>query len=279
MSDASKAGAGRFSCPACHATVDVDYQAKNVRCVCGRLFYFVTCPKCGAAQQLEGGKTRKCRNCHSTLRSWRNPPLTHFSAMIGKDSSASAGLPGDEAPREVLGPFLVLDGAGWAPTIGSGGYLYVYADRIALGLPGAVSILPLDSLTDVRVSGQSVITGGGFFGGGFGAKGAVEGMLISTVLNGLTTKKSKWATIGIVADGGWVDLRLDNYDVLSVRNTLRVLSDRVIANQAANQRSPLSESGPEQDFVSSLDRLIEHRNSGVLTEEQFEAAKQRLLSA
>ena len=98
-----------------------------------------------------------------------------------------------DSPTTSLGPFVVLDGAGWAPTIGSSGYLYVYADRIALGMPGRLSTLPLDSLTDVRVSGQSVISGGGFFGGGFGPKGAVEGMLISTVLNGLTTKKSKRA--------------------------------------------------------------------------------------
>ena len=185
-----------------------------------------------------------------------------------------------DSPTTSLGPFVVLDGAGWAPTIGSSGYLYVYADRIALGMPGRLSTLPLDSLTDVRVSGQSVISGGGFFGGGFGPKGAVEGMLISTVLNGLTTKKSKWATIGIVANGGWVDLRLDNYDVLPVRNTLRVLSDRVIENQAVNGGSALSESrsAPEPDLVSGLNRLVEYRDSGALTEEEFEVAKQRLLS-
>ena len=185
-----------------------------------------------------------------------------------------------DSPEAALGPFVVLDGAGWAPTIGSSGYLYVYDDRIALGVPGAVSIVPLDTLADVRVSGQSMTTGGGFFGGGFGVQGAAEGMLIATALNGLTKKKSKWATIGIVADGGWVDLRLDNYDVLPVRNTLRTLSDRVIANQAANDRSRLAQSSiaPDQDVVSALNRLIEHRDSGALTEGQFEAAKQRLLS-
>jgi len=96
----------------------------------------------------------------------------------------------------------------------------------------------------------------------------------------LTNSRHKWATIGIVADGGWVDLRLDNYDVLPVRNTLRTLSDRVIANQAANDRSRLAQSSiaPDQDVVSALNRLIEHRDSGALTEGQFEAAKQRLLS-
>lgn len=186
-----------------------------------------------------------------------------------------------ESPSATLGPVVMLDGAGWAPEIGSRCLLDVYRDRIELGSTVAMSVVTLDSLRDLRVGGQSVTSGGGFFGGGFGAKGAVEGMLISTVLNSLTTKKSKWVTIRIVADGGWVDLRLDNYDVLPVRNTLRVLADWVIANQSSDPYSaaPDSPASSEPDLIASLDRLVEHRNSGVLTEAEFLAAKSRLLNA
>ena len=173
-----------------------------------------------------------------------------------------------------------MNGAGWAPQIGSRGLLDVYPDRIELGSPGAMAVVALDTLRDVQVGGKSVTTGGGFIGGGFGAKGAVEGMLIATVLNSVTKKTAKWVTIRIVADGGWADLRLDNYDVLPVRNTLRVLADRVIANQRSQQKPPLPKVlvDSEPDLISGLDRLVEHRDSGVLTEEEFQVAKSRLLN-
>ena len=155
------------------------------------------------------------------VRSWAT--MSAQRRGIGTGSSASA-----ESASARLGPLAVLDGAGWAPQIGSQALLDVYPDRIELASSGASSAVPLNSLRDIQVGGRSVTTGGGFFGGGFGAKGAVEGMLISTALNSLSRKKAKWVTIRIVADGGWVDLRLDNYDVLPVRSTLRVLADQVI---------------------------------------------------
>jgi hypothetical protein len=107
-------------------------------------------------------------------------------------------------------------------------------------------------------------------------------MLIGAALNALTTKKQKWVTIGIVADGGWVDLRLDNYDVLPVRNTLRVLADRVIANQNSGQSNEIAGSAvadSQDDLVPKLERLAALRESGALSEEEFAAAKVRLLQA
>jgi hypothetical protein len=179
-----------------------------------------------------------------------------------------------------LGPLTVLDGAGWAPQIGNRAFLNVYSDQIELGPGDAMSAIPLGSLQDLQIEGASVTKGGGFIGGGFGAKAAAEGMLISTVLNSLTTKKTKWVTIRIVAEGGWVDLRLDNYDVLPVRNTLRILADSVMANRSS-QRTPSEPertAAPGLDLVPSLDRLIEYRNSGILSEEEFQAAKGQLLN-
>jgi len=105
--------------------------------------------------------------------------------------------------------------------------------------------------------------------------------LIATALNALTTKQRKWVTIGIVATGGWVDLRLDNYDVLPVRNTLRVLADRVIANRNSNQQNATprgTDPDPQDDLVQKLERLTALRDSGALSDEEFLAAKGRLLN-
>jgi hypothetical protein len=184
------------------------------------------------------------------------------------------------SPVAVLAPILVLDGAGWAPNIGSRGSLYLFSDRIEVGSPGATSNVSLDSLRDIQVGGQSVTTGGRFFGGGFGLKDAAEGMLAATVLNALTRKKQKWVTIGIVAERGWVDLRLDNYDVLPVRDTLRVLADKVIANQNSYQSDAIPGSAvadSQDDIVQKLERLAALQDSGALSDEEFAAAKVRLL--
>jgi hypothetical protein len=201
--------------------------------------------------------------------------------VIGKDPVADGQRSESSNPQTaVLGPILVLDGAGWAPTIGSRGDLCLFPSYIEIGSSGAPSIVSLDSLRDIRVEGQSVTNGGGFFGGGFGVKGAAEGVLVATALNALTTKKQKWVTIGIVADGGWVDLRLDNYEVLPVRNTLRVLADRVIANQKSDQGGAIPGSAvtdSRHDLVQNLERLAALRESGALSEEEFVAAKARLL--
>jgi len=43
----------------------------------------------------------------------------------------------------------------------------------------------------LEIGGPGLVkTGGGFVGGGFGARGAIEGMAIAAVLNGLTTRTS-----------------------------------------------------------------------------------------
>lgn len=183
-------------------------------------------------------------------------------------------------PHGILGPFLVLNGAGWAPEIGSRGMLRLYSDHIELGSIGHISEVRLTSLRDIEIEGQSVTSGGGYFGGGFGVKGAAEGMLAAAVLNSLTTKRHKWVTIRIVAQGGWVEIRLDNYDILPVRNILRSLSDCVIANRSPNEPSTQSDqiaTEHQLDLASQLKELAELHRSGALTDKEFVAAKHRLL--
>jgi hypothetical protein len=51
--------------------------------------------------------------------------------------------------------------------------------------------VPYCEVEDVEIGGPGLVrTGGGFVGGGFGVRGAVEGMAIATVLNALTTRTS-----------------------------------------------------------------------------------------
>jgi hypothetical protein len=153
--------------------------------------------------------------------------------------------------------------------------LRVFNDHVQVG-PAS---LPLGSVSDVRVEGHSLAKGGGFFGGGFGAVGAIEGMAAGGVLNALTTRRKAWVTIAIAAADGWVSLRYESGDETEVRIALRRLADAAFHNRAAARPaiSEVAEDGPK-DFVAQLERLAKLHEAGALSDEEFDLAKRRLLS-
>ena len=54
-----------------------------------------------------------------------------------------------------------------------------------------LAVSPYSDVEDVDIGGPGLVSsGGGFAGGGFGLTGAVEGMAIASVLNGLTSRTS-----------------------------------------------------------------------------------------
>jgi hypothetical protein len=52
--------------------------------------------------------------------------------------------------------------------------------------------------TELYVGSVGITTGGGWSGGGFGAKGMVEGVLAATLLNALTTRNREYAVLTLV---------------------------------------------------------------------------------
>jgi hypothetical protein len=52
--------------------------------------------------------------------------------------------------------------------------------------------------TELYVGNVGIKTGGGWSGGGFGAKGMVEGVLAATLLNALTTRNREYAVLTLV---------------------------------------------------------------------------------
>jgi len=132
----------------------------------------------------------------------------------------------------------------------------------------------------IEISGPGQVTkGGGFAGGGFGLVGAVEGIAIAGLLNAITTRTSI-VTVLMVAD--------DAHEAFFVNATMvpedlrRLLSPVFVR---LRQYQPRPEPSPAQtvsssnnDIVSKLERLSELRNSGILTEQEFNSAKVALLT-
>jgi hypothetical protein len=107
--------------------------------------------------------------------------------------------------------------------------------------------------------------------------GAVEGMAIASVLNSLTTKTQTWVTVALVADDGRVSLQIEDTNALVVRDKFRVFADAISARRSRDIKN--EQSKPELDVVSALERLVALRDSGSLTDEEFQLAKQRMLQS
>lgn len=135
------------------------------------------------------------------------------------------------------------------------------------------TVVTLDALRDVTVTGKGEVTSGtSFFGGGFGIEGAVKGMAIARALNALTLRTHMDTSLRIQTNDG--ELFFHSGDATPER--LRIELSPVIARFAAN--GPDSEvPGTPSSLAEDLEKLGRLRNEGVLTEDEFIAAKKRLI--
>lgn len=119
-------------------------------------------------------------------------------------------------------------------------------------------------LVEFNITGPgSVTTGGGFIGGGFGVEGAIEGLAIAAVLNGLTTKTKIHTFITLITNFGELHLHYDKMEPAVMRVVLAsvFLRMRSCSPQWREQRISVLESAKaigqidESQFVELVSRL------------------------
>jgi hypothetical protein len=144
--------------------------------------------------------------------------------------------------------------------------------------------VPIDEITEIEFSGPGAWKkGGGAIGGGFGVVGAAEGMLIASALNALTTKKGVTTIIRIAASDDMAAFW--RHDDQYTPDRLRIELSWLVAKTSKQLRSesfrehqtPAAEPGGT-DLVARLTQLGSLRTQGLLTDEEFAAAKARLLN-
>jgi hypothetical protein len=171
----------------------------------------------------------------------------------------------------------VVDGAGWAPDLESTASLICLVDGIGFlsGVGDDPQVcVPFDQLRRIDVQGYQKTQGGGFLGGGFGAKGALEGMAAATILNALTTRSSRWVIVTIIGDGGWTVIRVDNGDERAIRRQLRPAQDAIVTLSVPGEASQRA----TDNLVAQLDRLVDLHERGLLDAAEFQQAKAKLLA-
>jgi len=173
-----------------------------------------------------------------------------------------------------------MNGAGWAPQVGSLARLLLFEDRIEITPRDQRSrplSIPLRSLHDLRIDGRLLPKGEEFLDGGSGVGEAVEGTLGVTVLDTLTVRSQNWVTIDLIASNGWVRLRLDGADAVRVRDDLRILADAIVAPRSHGITSSSETTHTEVSVASLLEKLARLRDGGALSDEEFHLAKEKLL--
>ena len=174
--------------------------------------------------------------------------------------------------KNSFGPFVVVDGAGWAPPLGSRVKMVFDDDAFTIG----TTTVPFSDVLDLNVEGKSLTTGGGFIGGGFGARGAVEGMAAAQLLNRMTTKQHNFVVFSILGKTGRVVAQIENVDAFRVRSVLRPILDKALLSNGVETETELP-SSDTNDISLQLERLSGLYKDGVLSDEEFEAAKKKVL--
>lgn len=136
-----------------------------------------------------------------------------------------------------------------------------------------VERIRLDSILAAEVGGPGEVqSGGGFIGGGFGVDGFLIGAAGAAVLNKLTTRSSVQTVLRITTKQGELTLFTDQVtpDALDhwlapVRHTIATGGDKPVPPVAASS------------VADELSKLAGLKDEGLLTEEEFAAAKARLL--
>ena len=259
-----------LECTVCLAAGRVHSTAQAYRCAaCGTMYEALSCFRCNRPY-LNTGYSSKSRCPGCGFEEKRKACSVATFGEIADQLTAPSLRP---KPAQEITSCYVVDGAGWAPDLESIVTLVVAEGSLAFwwDWDDEPTEVPFDALQRIDVQGYQQTKGGGFLGGGFGAKGALEGMAAATILNALTTRSSHWVIVTILGDGGWTVLRIDNGDEKTVRRQLRPAQDAIATLPA------LSSGDPSDEFVAQLERLVALHERGMLDASEFQQAKAKLL--
>ena len=158
-----------------------------------------------------------------------------------------------------------------------------FEDRLAVFARARLDVLvevPYGQVEHVEIGGPGLVRrGGGFVGGGFGVAGAIEGMAIAAVLNGLTTRTSITTVVRIQGIGCELFLLYTRASPERLRiemsRTLATIRSARTAEEMRGLQQEERASSPSP--VEELTKLADLLEKGLLTREEFDLMKAKLL--
>jgi hypothetical protein len=142
-----------------------------------------------------------------------------------------------------------------------------------------ITEVPYSQVEDVEIGGPGLVKTGRFVGGGFGVTGAVQGIAIAAVLNTLTTRTSIKTVMRMQATNCELFLlhtRLtpEQLRIAMSRPLGAIRSARATQTTGGTQHEPpVAAPSPVQELTKLADML----EKGLLTREEFDIMKAKLL--
>ena len=211
----------------------------------------------------------------------------HFQRCfnVTRDPAPFAGLYGAELgmPHSVVPLGQITDGIGLRHTpIGAMVTVAVTDRHVILETPTApIETWDVTHLSAVHIDGETWRSGGGYAGGGMGLEGAAIGMVAAALLNSATAASGVVSACRFVFRASDFTVRVYNVAPGELARLLTPTFHYLEARDSAVpppalEGSTISSSG--DGLASEFVRLAELHAAGVLTAEEFTAAKAKLLN-
>ena len=171
----------------------------------------------------------------------------------------------------------VLGGSGWKFTKGDWGFISCRADCLALSnmLTQEEVCIPYTRLVGLEVTGPGKeSSNAGLMGGGFGVAGAIQGILVASVVNMLTTSTRTNTFLRISTSDAEVHLHMSTLEP----SELRLLMSPAFVQMESNNRNQIIIKNKYERLLSDeFEKLHQLFRDGVLTDVEFSSAKKQLL--
>jgi hypothetical protein len=202
-------------------------------------------------------------------------------------TSSRSQATSESHPRPLVTLYNLVLLGGYLPDMevftGKRHHVQFFGDRLWL-IVGRTAVpqvaVPYSEIEDVEIGGPGIVkTGGGFAGGGFGAAGAIEGMAIASILNGLTSRTSIKTILRIQGIGFELFLLHPGMTPEKLRIELSrpfvaIRSARASHGAGGTQNPSLAKSVSPVDELTKLADMLE---KGLLTRDEFDLMKTKLM--
>lgn len=249
---------------------------------CGRKARHYLCPVCHSVFQLTPREVnwQPCPGCgfKTGMRAFKRATTSDLSVELQRE-----GLISDDPEAVRLRACVMLGGYGHdiAPNTRCG---VLFASDWVRVTPagkwpegGGEHRRPLElayqEITSIEVTGPGYVRSGSrVLGGGIGLEGAALGMAATSLVNSATSRQRIETQLSIAATELQVVLRYTH----QTPEALRIALSRPIAQVEAAARHGTT-SGEPGDITSQLGRLRDLHSQGALTDDEYTAAKSRLI--
>lgn len=171
-----------------------------------------------------------------------------------------------------------------AKNVGGSGYTLSQGQQINFGINKSSIIIikindlmdvidiPFEEVTEIEISGPgTVVTNAGVSGGGFGLDGFIKGAVAAAVINAATTSKTTNTFMRLMTATGEIYIHTSEIEPDSLKIKLSPVF--VHLKNKSNQQIKI----PSSSIAEEIERLQKLLKDGILSQEEFDAAKKKSL--